>query len=53
MFLFAEDVKQVMAAGLWFESCMYEKFEIRYSRRSAVSPQIYCEVLFIGSCPRS
>jgi hypothetical protein len=30
MFVFAEYVKQMMAAGLWFEIHMYEQFEIRY-----------------------
>lgn len=29
IFLFAEDVKQITAAGMWIESGMYEQFEIR------------------------
>jgi hypothetical protein len=28
MFAFAEDVKQIMAAGLWFKGHMIEQFEI-------------------------
>jgi hypothetical protein len=53
MFVFAECVKQMMAAGLWFESHIYEQFEIRYSHCSEISPHIFCKILFIGSGPRS
>ena len=53
MILFAEDVKQMMAAGLLFESHMYGQFKIRYSHRSEICHKFFYEVLFIGSGPRS
>jgi hypothetical protein len=31
--LFAENVKQIIAVGLWFDSEMYEQFETRYDDR--------------------